>query len=153
MPSRLTPPTPPETSWCNADGDGGLTGSASTLTAKSAYFVNTDSGNNKELVAHALIYAPLAGLDIGNATNTAEQKMLGGLIVSRLQLQSSASASNFEIAVPTSPITAEIALVSTAIKSGETSVQAIVQYRPYEPILNDRVRINSWRVCETSTCN
>jgi hypothetical protein len=148
----------PTESWCKTSsdgigGDGGLTGSASTLTAKSAYFVNTDSGNNKELVAHALIYAPLAGLDIGNATNTAEQKMLGGLIVSRLQLQSSASASNFEIAVPTSPITAKIALVSTSIKGGETSVQAIVQYRPYEPILGDRVKINSWRVCETSTCN
>ena len=141
----------PNGSWCNADGDGGL-GIESTLTATSAYFVNTDSGNNKELVAHALIYAPLGSLDIGNATNTAEQKMLGGLIVARLQLQSSASASNFEIAVPTSPITAEIALVSTAVKAGETSVQAVVQYRPYEPMLDDRVKINSWRVCETSSC-
>jgi Tfp pilus assembly protein PilX len=141
----------PNGSWCNADGDGGV-GVASTLTATSAYFVNTDSGNNKELVAHALIYAPLGSLDIGNATNTAEQKMLGGLIVSRLQLQSSASASNFEIAVPTSPITAEIALVSTAVKGGETAVQAIVQYRPYEPTLDNRIKINSWRVCETSAC-
>ncbi len=141
----------PNGSWCNVGGDGGL-GVASTLTATSDFFVNTDSGNAKELVAHALIYAPLGSLDIGNATSTAEQKMLGGLIVSRLQLQSSASASNFEIAVPTSPITAEILLVSTAVKSGETAVQAIVQYRPYEPVLDDRIKINSWRVCETSAC-
>ena len=53
-----------------------------------------------------------------------------------------------EISVPTSPITAKIQLTSTAIKDGTTSIQSIVEYRPYEDDIVDRVRINSWRVCD-----
>ncbi|MFT6290630.1 MAG: hypothetical protein ACJAR2_001221 [Ilumatobacter sp.] len=142
--------------WCGASGDGGL-GTASMLTAPAASstgnFIFTDSGNNKEFVAHALVYAPLAQVEFGNVTNTATQRMKGGLIVSRLKLQSSASATNFEIAVPTSPITAEIKLTSTAVKDGETSVQAVVQYRPYESSIDERIRVNSWRVCTRSDCD
>jgi hypothetical protein len=55
--------------------------------------------------------------------------------------------------VPTSPITAEILLKSTAAKDGQTAVQAVVEYRPYEPNIDDRVRINSWRVCAQAVCN
>ncbi len=113
----------------------------------------TDSGNNKEFVAHALVYAPLAQIEFGNVTNTATQRMRGGLIVSRLVLQSSTSATNFEISVPTSPITAEILLTSTAVSEGLTTVQAVVQYRPYETSVDDRVRVNSWRVCSTASCD
>jgi hypothetical protein len=140
--------------WCNADGDGG-TGAWSTLTAGGSdpNFLFTDSGNNKEFVANALVYAPLAQIEFGNVSNTATQKMLGGLIVSRLVLQSSTSATNFEISVPTSPITAEIQLTSTATKNGgSTSIRAVVEYRPYEADIDGRIRVNSWRVCETSGC-
>jgi len=147
----------PNGDWCNTDGDGGL-GAAfvSTLTAPASFTDNviyTDSGNQKEFVAQALVYAPLAQIEFGNVTNTATQKMKGGLIVSRLVLQSSTSATNFEISVPTSPITARIELTSTAIKESETSVKAIVEYRPYEESIDDRVRINSWRVCERGDCD
>lgn len=143
--------------WCNPDGDGGMVGSGSTITAPSngsmPDFLFTDSGNNKEFVAQALVYAPLGQVEFGNVSNTATQKMLGGLIVSRLVLQSSTSATNFEIAVPTSPITAVIQLTSTAVKNGKiTSIQAVTEYRPYEDDIDDRVRINSWRVCEDFNC-
>jgi hypothetical protein len=144
----------PNGSWCNADGDGG-TGIWSTLTAGGSdpNFLFTDSGNNKEFVAQALVYAPLTQVEFGNVSNTATQKMLGGLIVSRLVLQSSTSATNFEISVPTSPITAEIQLTSTATKDGgSTSIRAVVEYRPYEADIDGRIRVNSWRVCETSGC-
>jgi hypothetical protein len=144
----------PNGGWCNADGDGGILGAASTLSAPAASqadnFIFTDSGNNKEFVAQALVYAPLAQIEFGNVSNSATQKMLGGLIVSRLFLQSSTSASNFESSVPTSPITAKIQLTSTASKSGTTSIQTIVEYRPYEDDITGRVRINSWRVCDAS---
>jgi hypothetical protein len=38
------------------------------------------------------------------------------------------------------------------VKNGETSIRALVEYRPYEKEIDDRIRVNSWRVCETSAC-
>lgn len=147
----------PNGTWCNPSGGGSFVpAKASTVTAPAGpgpNFLFTDSGNNKEFVAHALVYAPLGQIEFGNVSNTATQKMLGGLIVSRLVLQSSTSATNFEISVPTSPITAEILLKSTASKDGRTAVQAVVEYRPYEANIDDRVKINSWRVCAQAVCN
>ena len=154
----------PNGSWCKpgiGGGGGGFTpAKASTLagpvTGSNPNFLFTDSGNNKEFIAHALVYAPRAQIEFGNVTNTAIQRMLGGLIVARLVLQSSTSATNFEIAVPTSPITALIGLTSTATKvgvPGVTSIRAIVEYRPYEPAIPDRIRVNSWRVCDRSDCS
>ena len=145
----------PINTWCNVSGDGGI-GKTSTISgpvsAANPVFLYTDSGNNKEFVAHALVYAPLTQVEFGNVSNTATQKMLGGLIVGRLVLQSSTSATNFEIAVPTSPITARIQLTSVAEKDGQTAIQAVVEYRPYESDIEGRVRVNSWRVCETADC-
>lgn len=147
----------PNGTWCNATGGGGI-GRPSTLSAPAngttmPNMLFTDSGNNKEFVAHALVYAPLVQVEFGNVSNTATQKMLGGLIVSRLVLQSSTSATNFEIAVPTSPITARVQLTSVAEKDGETAIQAVVEYRPYAEDIDGRVRVNSWRVCETADCS
>jgi hypothetical protein len=148
----------PNGGWCNPSGGGGFApAKASTLTAvvnaTNPNFLFTDSGNNKELIAHALVYAPLTQIEFGNVSNTASQKMLGGLIVSRLVLQSSTSATNFEIQVPTSPITARIRLTSVAAKDGVTAIQSVVEYRPYESDIDQRVKVNSWRVCENSTCS
>jgi hypothetical protein len=149
----------PNGSWCNGGGGGGFGAmKASTLTApktgSNPNFLFTDSGNNKEFVAHGLVYAPLTQVEFGNVSNSATQKMLGGLIVSRLVLQSSTSATNFEISVPTSPITAKIQLTSTGTKNGSTSIRAVVEYRPYDKSgdIDERIRVNSWRVCETSGC-
>lgn len=150
----------PNGGWCKAEGGGGFApAKASTLfgpvTGSNPNFLFTDSGNNKEFIAHALVYAPQAQIEFGNVTNTAIQRMLGGLVVSRLVLQSSTSATNFEIAVPTSPITALIGLTSTAVKAGVpgvTSIRSIVEYRPYEPAIANRIRVNSWRVCGPADC-
>ncbi|NND75727.1 MAG: hypothetical protein HKN44_12045 [Ilumatobacter sp.] len=144
----------PNGGWCRPSGGGGFaTAKQSTATAAAGDFIMyTDSGNNKELVTHALLYAPLGQFQFGNTTNTATQKMLGGMVLARLDLHASASASNFEIAVPISPITAKITLTSTATKGSDTSIQAVVEYRPYEPDIVDRVRVNSWRVCESTYC-
>jgi hypothetical protein len=145
--------------WCDSGANRHLPSPGamiSTLTAPSGTnnpnIIYTASGNNRELIAHGLVYAPLAQMEFGNVTSTAVQKLLGGLVLSRLLLQSSASATNFEIAVPTSPIDAEILLTSTSVKNGETSIRALVEYRPYEKEIDDRIRVNSWRVCETSAC-
>ena len=132
------------------DQTGGPSGVPSTLTATGAQaIVYTQPGTNKQLVAHGLVYAPTGRLEFGNATNTAEQKIMGGLVVARLVLQSSASAQNFEIAVATSPIDVTVLLTATATKSGTTTIRAVVDYRPYEDNLDARLAISSWRVVDS----
>lgn len=141
----------PAQGWCTEAGPA----PPSTLRSPASTdrnIVLTSSGNNRELVAHGMIYAPLAQMEFGNVTNTAVQKLYGGLVIARLILQSSASAQNFEIAVPTSPITSHIELTSTAVKNGETSIRAVVEYRPYEENIAQRIAVNSWRVCDTPDC-
>jgi hypothetical protein len=123
----------------------------STVTA-TTNIILTSSGNNRELVAHGQIYAPLARMEFGNVTNTATQKLLGGVVVAHLVLQSSASATNFEIAVPTTPINVKLMLTSRAVKNGTTTIRAVIDYRPFTDTLTNRIAINSWRVCETSAC-
>jgi hypothetical protein len=135
-------------SYCTDSGDL-LTPSTVGATTN---IILTSSGNNRELVAHGQIYAPLARMEFGNVTNTATQKLLGGVVVSNLVLQSSASATNFEIAVPTTPINIKLMLTSTATKNGTTTIRAVIDYRPFTDSLTNRVAINSWRVCETAAC-
>ena len=135
------------------DQTGGLTGGGlpfgvpSLLTATGASpIVYTDPGNQKQLITHGLLYAPTGRLEFGNATSSAKQEVEGGLVVARLVLQSSASASNFRIAVATSPINYKVLLVATANQRGTTTIRAVVDYRPYEDILDKRLAISSWWV-------
>ena len=93
-----------------------------------------------------MLDAPTGRLEFGNATASAKQKILGGLVVAKLVLQSSASASNFEIAVATSPVDYTVLLIATATKGGTTTIRAVVDYRPYEDILDQRLAISSWWV-------
>ena len=156
-PTAFPAATPANEVWCRPDGGGSFpTPKFSALTAptnEAGNLLYTDPGNNKDFVAHGLFYSPAAQVEFGNVSNTAVQRMRGGLIVARLKLQSSTSATNFEISVPTSPLTARILLTSTATKAGQTSIQAVVQYRPYEPDIGNRLRINSSRVCARPDCS
>lgn len=133
-------------SWCSETG--GPTGVRSTLTgAGTDAVVYTQPGNKKQFVTHGLLYAPTARLEFGNATNSAEQKILGGLVVARLVLQSSASATNFAIQVATSPINVTVLLTATATKNGgTTTIRAVIDYRPYSQDIKQRLAISSWRV-------
>ena len=129
------------------DQTGGPTGVPSTLTATSTQaIVYTASGNQKQLVTHGLLYAPTGRLEFGDATANAKQKIMGGLVVARLVLQSSASAANFEIAVATSPVDYTVLLIATATQRGSTKIRAVVDYRPYQDVLDKRLAISSWWV-------
>lgn len=141
--------------WCRTSGApagfvGGNGAGVAAPSTRSAYenILFTWSGNNKELVLHGQLYAPESRLEFGNVTNTAEQRMLGGLVVARAHLQSSTSATNFEIAVPASAATGRIELTAEAVKDGTTRIRAILEVRPNAADPADRVRVNSWRVCE-----
>ncbi|MFP5488719.1 MAG: hypothetical protein ACLGHQ_10485, partial [Acidimicrobiia bacterium] len=142
---------PSPNTWCRhtsdgapagfAGGDGNLGGSMVSsldVASSSPRVLYTNSGNNKEFVAHGYFYAPLAKAEFGNATSTAEQKLLGGIVAAQIFLQSSASATNFEIAVPTSPLTGTVAVTSTAVKNGTTQIRAIIEFRYEQENPDDR---------------
>ena len=137
--------TAPATS-AGCDQTGGPTGVPSTLTYTGQAVVYTASGNQKQLITHGLLYAPTGKLEFGDATASAKQKIMGGLVVARLVLQSSASAANFEIAVATSPVDYTVLLIAQATNRGTTTIRAVVDYRPYEDLLDKRLAVSSWWV-------
>lgn len=151
-------------SWCDRTDQNGaaVVGlSPSTLAATvgtetgttNRSIVYTAAGANKELVTHGRIYTPLQQVRFANAASpTTDVRVLGGVIVARLDIQVVPSATNFRIGVQTSPGTAEVVLTSTATKNGlTTSMEAVVGYRPTASV-DDRIDIRSWRVCDTAGC-
>lgn len=132
-------------SGCDQTGGAGIL--PSTLGYDSTIAtVSTDSGNNKQLITWGLLYTPKGRLAFGNVSNTAEQKLMGGLVVAKLVIQSSTSAVNFQISTIISPVDVKMVLVATATKNGTTTIKSVVDYRPYEIDLDDRLAISSWRV-------
>lgn len=88
----------------------------------------TKSGANSDLAIHGLVWAPRAQLEFGNVTNAANGQLLGGAAISRVILQSSASASAFIIRVEGSPIAFELRIDSTAtLNNQSTTMTAVVQ--------------------------
>lgn len=115
---------------------------ASTAGA-STWLIETQSGSNNDLAIHGLVWAPRAAVSLGNVANAANGQILGGIVIARLDVQASASASAFAVGIETSPVDVKLLLVSTATKNGEsTSVRAVVQFRPD----SGELAVNSWRV-------
>ncbi len=99
----------------------------------------------QDMIIHGLAWAPRAQLTFGNVTNVANGQLLGGAAFSRIDLQSSASASNFVIRVESGPIPVTVVLDSEATKDGQsTTMRAVVQ------ISDDGIdsAVNSWRVLD-----
>lgn len=107
------------------------------------WMLETKSGSNNDVAIHGLMWAPKAGVSLGNITNAANGQLLGGLVVARLDTQASASASAFLIGIEANPVWAKLLLISTATLDGRSAViRAVVQYRPDTGDL----AVNSWRV-------
>ena len=108
--------------------------------------LSSKSGSpNQDMVIHGLAWAPKAQLTFGNVTNVADGQLLGGAAFARIDLQSSASASNFVIRIESGPIPVSVILDAKATKNGHsTTMRAIVQ------ISDDGIdtAINSWRVLD-----
>ena len=108
--------------------------------------VSTKSGSpDQDMILHGLAWAPRAQLTFGNVTNVADGQLLGGAAFARIDLQSSASASNFVIRVESGPIPVTVVLDAKATKNSiSTTMRAVVQ-------INDtgtEQAINSWRVLD-----
>jgi len=111
-----------------------------------ADILSTKSGSpSQDMILHGLAWAPRATLTFGNVTNVADGQLLGGAAFARIDLQSSASASNFVIRVESGPIPVTVVLDAKATQgSSSTTMRAVVQ-------INDtgtEQAINSWRVLD-----
>ncbi len=91
-----------------------------------------------------MVYAPRAGLEFGNVTNSANGQMQGGLVVGRVELQSSASASGLVLGLNTIPATPLYVLTATAkaTTGADVSVRAVIQM----DATTKQIAVNSWRV-------
>ena len=119
------------------------TGYIASTVDWNTWMLETKSGSNNDVAIHGLLWAPQAGVSLGNITNAANGQLLGGLVVARLDTQASASASAFLIGIEANPVWAKLLLTSTSTLKGRTAViRAVVQFRPDTGDL----AINSWRV-------
>jgi hypothetical protein len=135
-PSSLTAPTP-------------TTGS----TANSLNLLYTHAGQPASLVINGLIYAPKAELELENASQSAQARFKGGMVLARATLQASASAQNFEIGVTLQDIDFGFRLTATGTdqEGRSTKITATLDFTLGDPY-DTAVDITSWRVCESNGC-
>ena len=102
-------------------------------------------GSNKDMAIHGMVWAPDAQIRFGEVANIAKGQLLGGAVVSKIEINSAASTSGFVIAVEPTDITGKLQLDSTAVIDGEsTTIRSIVDYRPTTRYAAPQ----SWRVIE-----
>lgn len=118
--------------------------------------LSTKSGNTSQMAIHGQIWAPNAGLELGNVTNTVVAQILGGAVVAKIDVDSSASADGLLIRVQGAPTSDKWALTSTATENGGvTRVRVIAQIRQSSTDAGQTVweiAQNSWRVCAPTGC-
>ena len=107
--------------------------------------VEQGPGTNKDMVMHGLVWAPEASIVFTNITNTADGQLLGGVVVSNIELNSSAAGTGFVIAVEPSDLWGKLEFDSVAELNGlTTTIRSIVDFRP----TTGYVAVTSWRVTE-----
>jgi Tfp pilus assembly protein PilX len=117
----------------------------SSLSASSSPALTTKSGNTNDMVIHGEIYTPHGVVGFGNVTNTVYGQSLGGLVASWIDLDASASASNFVIQLDTGPFVRSLRVTSTASDAKGVSIATTADIevgngdgRP--------AKVTSWRV-------
>lgn len=112
------------------------------------------AGNNSEIVANGLIYAPRAEMHFKNVSNDAEVRIRGGMVVARATIDASASAENFEIGVGSQDVDVQLRLTATGTdaRGKSTVITSDVEFAYDEVDIEKRLEILSWRVCETTGC-
>ena len=109
------------------------------------HVIEQGPGTNKDMVMHGLVWAPEASIVFTNITNTADGQLLGGVVVSNIELNSSASGTGFVIAVEPGDLWGKLRLDSVAELNGyTTTIRSIVDFRP----TTGYVAVTSWRVVE-----
>lgn len=117
---------------------------STNVATSSEWLIDSKSGNGQDLVIHGQVYAPYGRVRLNNITNIANGQMLGGVVAAVLDVQASASASNFLIRVETDPTNFKLLLISSATdqRGGVTRVRSVIDMNPD----SGEVAVNSWRV-------
>ena len=111
----------------------------------SDHVIEQGGGTNKDMAMHGLVWAPEASILFTQITNRADGQLLGGVVVSSIDLSSSSSGTGFVIAVEPSDLWGKLQLDSTAELDGSTTtIRSIVDFRP----TTGYVAVTSWRVLE-----
>jgi hypothetical protein len=102
-------------------------------------------GANKDMAIHGMVWAPTARLSFGEVANLAQGQLLGGGVLSNIDIRAAANIDGLTIAVEPSDITGLLQLDSTATINGEsTTIRSIVDYRPSTRY----AAATSWRVID-----
>lgn len=103
-------------------------------------------GSNKDMAIHGMVWAPQARVTLDRVANIAEAQMLGGAVISNVNIETAANTSGFVIGVEPSDITGLLQLDSTAVSpsGASTTIRSIVDYRPSTKY----AAATSWRVIE-----
>jgi hypothetical protein len=121
--------------------------------ANSYNIVYTHAGQPASMVVNGMIYAPMAELELENASQSAQARFKGGLVLARATLQASASAQNFEIGVTLQDIDFGFRLTATGTdqEGRSTRIASVLDYTYGDPYAT-AVEVKSWRVCENASC-
>ncbi len=99
---------------------------ANTLGATGPPLIDLQEGSSNGVVVHGGVWAPTAAINLGNIAQSANGQFMGGLVVASLNLQTAASAGNFNLRVVTTAATKRVVLTST---SGGTTTRVIALVR------------------------
>ncbi len=120
-------------------------GFAASTVPLSTSLVAVGNGATPKLVVHGMLYAPNGYLETF-ATNESQANFQGGLVIRKLHLQSSASASGLVVAVSSAPGSRDMVVTATA--KGQSSSRDVTATAVLE-LDNNAARtfkVVSWRV-------
>ena len=113
---------------------------ANTLGSSGTALIDLQEGSNDGIAVHGGVWGPANWINLGNIAQRANGQFMGGVVIGLMNMQTSASAGNFNMSVLTSP--AQLRIRLTAVADQLTTVQVIALIRPS----TGDVSINSWRV-------
>jgi hypothetical protein len=99
---------------------------ANTLGAIGPPLIDLQEGSSNGVVIHGGVWAPTAAINLGNIAQSANGQFMGGVVVASLNLQTAASAGNFNLRVVTTSATRRVVLTST---SGNTTTRVVALVR------------------------
>lgn len=99
---------------------------ANTLGASGPPLIDLQEGSSNGIVIHGGVWAPTASINLGNIAQSANGQFLGGVVVASLNLQTAASAGNFNLRVVTTSATKRVVLTSI---SGITTTRVVALIR------------------------
>lgn len=118
-----------------------------TLNPTSQPLITRKNPTQTKYSFHGQVYAPASWITTDHASNAAVLEFLGGVVVARFDLDSSANVDGINISVPVD--TYDYYLIeSTASNDGDTTVRVVA----FDDGQGAGLQVESWRVCAREGC-